>query len=871
MNKGALATLSGDVENLDGAGFTLTVNWGLYEGSDTIVYPAGTTSFSLTHQYVDDALDNFENVAFPIQINVTSADNRTAPTVNATVTGTDVAPAVNITGTVGIVGYNPPQPIDLSAVVADPGEYGTTFTYSWTATDQSGMDTQSQTSSSPTFSFTPKDLDGYTVSLKVTDSDGTSRQAQPLSIPFNGLSGSSGGWEVDPWQPDNPTVTIAECDANGTLDSSPVLAGTPAYFKVSVAGNTPQQGAVNVFYNTQNGSAVADTDYTGTDGQQELTFTWDRSANEDEGGYDPWIVQVGTSEASNGGTVSLVIPCLYDANASTTANVPGTPAASETATIDCLTINALTMNFDYTTGSDDPGAFLNEPDKATIGAWVPLNNVDDGYHFIGRTNTPMPDETWLQNPQHTIAQEEDLLPIVITATPVDAASLVFNAAVVKVFTTAEGGAQVASGTVLDLGALAHYTGPESTPDSYELWVEGYSVTPAGTSSSFVTLQSGLRSKVSDKIKVNVFSWSGPQDVPDYATYTYMAAGGQPGDSGWAPAYNGIMQKMDYRVRVGNVSYHAEDILWNQGGGDAPAQAVYMASQDYKWGFAVNVVKVVVSAGANSITGSNHGMVANLDVTFTGPTIGGVQRGVRFMEAGFIQTLKFTKQEAFFASDNTPNAASGWFRQCVNGSTTKTLQGNRFLDIETMTRRSQLPWLDYYNVGNSEVGGISIFTGNATSDGGVPTQNFKTRDVPASATPPANPVNLPRPNGGEATCRPQMVDSVWNFNLFFAVRTTAAVNGSQNLYVPRALAQWTYTRTKSYANPETSFSATGTTFTELKGGTAINFATLYPNITNPTHPLDGLVVANDAMNTGIVGRADAGQPTQYSTMNTTWIQ
>ena len=77
INKGGIATLSADVADLGGLGFSVTVNWGANQGdADTIAYPAGTTSFTITHQYVDAGSAPFA-VPYNIVITVTSSDGRT--------------------------------------------------------------------------------------------------------------------------------------------------------------------------------------------------------------------------------------------------------------------------------------------------------------------------------------------------------------------------------------------------------------------------------------------------------------------------------------------------------------------------------------------------------------------------------------------------------------------------------------------------------------------------------------------------------------------------------------------------------------------------------------------------------------------------
>ena len=99
--------------------------------------------------------------------------------------------------------------------------------------------------------------------------------------------------------PNQPTVSIAECDANGNIisnpSSSPVVAGAEAYFLVSLSGNMPDNGCpVTVDYQVVNGTALAFTDYTPPNndyGDQPLTFTYDSST----GVYDPVKITVNTT------------------------------------------------------------------------------------------------------------------------------------------------------------------------------------------------------------------------------------------------------------------------------------------------------------------------------------------------------------------------------------------------------------------------------------------------------------------------------------------------------------------------------------------------------------------------------------------------
>ena len=316
IDKGGMATLSADVDNLQGAGFSLTVNWGPNQTSDTISYPPGTTSFTLTHHYVDNASDPFVG-PYPIVMTVT-AGNGPAVSATKTIQGTDVPTPVYIEGGSGCI--IPNQQVTLQAIVADPGEFGT-YTYSWTATAVGGGDTQK--GSNATFNFTPDESAAYTVTLEATDPDKETFE-DAITIAGTGSGGGNG------FTPDTPTVTIEETDPGQT-----VQAGNDAHFEILVSGNDPNHGTVNVYYTTQDGTDHAGTDYTPSDGDQELTFTWDSKANGGSGGYDPQFVSVKTDADANDGTFSVVSTCDYDQNAQTPCTTESAKAEVAAGTWRC--------------------------------------------------------------------------------------------------------------------------------------------------------------------------------------------------------------------------------------------------------------------------------------------------------------------------------------------------------------------------------------------------------------------------------------------------------------------------------------------------------------------------------------------------------
>jgi hypothetical protein len=91
IDEGESTTLTGIITDpgiLDT--FTLTVDWGDGSPTETIGYPAGTTSFSETHQYLDD---NIYTITLTIEDNDLGSSSETT-----TVTVNNVAPTLTISG-----------------------------------------------------------------------------------------------------------------------------------------------------------------------------------------------------------------------------------------------------------------------------------------------------------------------------------------------------------------------------------------------------------------------------------------------------------------------------------------------------------------------------------------------------------------------------------------------------------------------------------------------------------------------------------------------------------------------------------------------------------------------------------------------------
>ena len=138
--------LQGDVYGLDGAGYTLTVDWGdgQNDSSDTqTFYYAVPTCFSVCHYYTLNDANGAGTQTDTVTATVTASDGPGATTTRSATT-TLTATIVNQPPTVSIVVENPPtgglgsvpssQTFTVDAVVSDPGQAAgenEDYSYQW--------------------------------------------------------------------------------------------------------------------------------------------------------------------------------------------------------------------------------------------------------------------------------------------------------------------------------------------------------------------------------------------------------------------------------------------------------------------------------------------------------------------------------------------------------------------------------------------------------------------------------------------------------------------------------------------------------------------------------------------------------------------
>ena len=160
INENGSATLTGNIADVGTQdSFTLTVNWGDGHTSD-FTYPAGTTAFTETHQYLDDDPSGTPSDTYAIGLTLTD-DDTGSTTASTSITVNNVAPTVLAGSNVTAV---PNAIIHFTGSISDPGTLDTFF-ITWNFGDSNTI----------TGTLTPAhayaSAGTYTVTLTVMDDD----------------------------------------------------------------------------------------------------------------------------------------------------------------------------------------------------------------------------------------------------------------------------------------------------------------------------------------------------------------------------------------------------------------------------------------------------------------------------------------------------------------------------------------------------------------------------------------------------------------------------------------------------------------------------------------------------------------------------
>jgi len=473
-------------------------------------------------------------------------------------------------------------------------------------------------------------------------------------------------------------------------------------------------------------------------------------------------------EGVGGGTTGLSLR-LMEPIGPTTVDVDSIVFTAVATLID---LDASTIEHNQATG------FLDDLIEETEGAWVPTNVDDDDYDASNTSDR-------LQNGAWPFSTETDLLPVLIRK--IDPLILGGNFTLtipgnLRVWMKREG--------VDAVDAVNATTLLDATKD-WTLYVEGFEL---GTSLLRVNWSNPERSiPNADRVKITVFPWNGPINVPGHSRYLYRAWGQVgAGNSRWISAENGTLLNSETNNPNPDFTEHVSEFYWD--GGPAIGKASFKAAPSYIWDWEVNIVQVEVEPG--SITYGNpaeqHFLYDNVISSYGGialngamdavttvqriepPSRGGVLRGAKFIEMGFIQNLIATAMHGdylFLASDSNDDIR----RQHV------IVDGNWYVDS---LPSSALPWYD--SIGES-AGGAGMFA--PTSDviiAGSAIPIFHVSDRPAV---PGTDELVTQGNFGDDAVDGFVI--LVDFNLYFAVRTKDNRNEADTRYIQRAAAAWQF--------------------------------------------------------------------------------
>ncbi|MAE68140.1 MAG: hypothetical protein CMJ18_28150 [Phycisphaeraceae bacterium] len=337
IDENGTVTLSGTIADVGTQDtFTLEVNWG--EGApETFNYAAGTTSFSETHQYLDDNPTGSDSDMYTIDLTLTDDDGgtdtdsvtTTVSNVAPTLSGVSVTPSIDENGTVTLSGTIADVGTqDTFTLEVDWGE-GTPETFSYAAGTTSFSEAHQYLDDNPT--ATGSDM--YTIDLTLTDDDDGSDSAS-VTTTVNNVAPTLSGVSVTPSIDENGTVTLA-----GTITD----AGTQDTFRLEVEWG---EGGIETF-NYAAGTTNFSETHQYLDDNPTLTgfddYMIDLTLTDDDGGSDTDSVTT---------TVNNVAPSLSGVLVTPSIDENGTVTLSGTIT-DVGTQDSFTLEVDWGEGATE--------------------------------------------------------------------------------------------------------------------------------------------------------------------------------------------------------------------------------------------------------------------------------------------------------------------------------------------------------------------------------------------------------------------------------------------------------------------------------------------------------------------------------------
>ncbi|MGH9898444.1 MAG: IPT/TIG domain-containing protein, partial [Pyrinomonadaceae bacterium] len=272
-------------------------------------------------------------------------------------------------------------------------------------------------------------------------------------------------------------------------------------------------------------------------------------------------IGVSVSSASN---TQIVADFVINANAALgdrSVSV-STQGGSSSGKFTVVSINLSAMRMIHNTASGE----LPETEEESIGAFLPANTDDDDYDVL---NSP---DVQQSGP---VTGEDDLLPIVIHAIQPSEIGGSYTLSIpqgMKIWRNSNH-SESADGTT-QFAANAETT----------LFVEG--ITKGSGILSVNWTGSNQTISDCDRVKVNVFIWLGPVNVPGFSVHTYLAGGALP-TSKWVDSSTGV-------IKTG-AGTSAASIFWSEGPDSTGinGRAVYEVNANYVWDLEVNVVGIKI--------------------------------------------------------------------------------------------------------------------------------------------------------------------------------------------------------------------------------------------------------------------------------------
>lgn len=247
INENEMATLTGNITDPDASdSFTLVVDWGDGSAVQTFNYLAGTTVFTETHPYLDDAPSGTASDNFSIGLTLTDSGNNSVSGA-ANVTVNNVAPILSNLFTAASTSEG--ELVTLSGDISDAGTLDS-FTLDVDWGDGTATDTFTYTAGTTAFSVSHKyvddnpsgtSVDSYTVGLTLTDDD-TASVTENASIDVKNISPALVGISANAINENGATTLTGAIDDPGVEDTFTLLVnwgdGTPSEIFDYVAGTT---------------------------------------------------------------------------------------------------------------------------------------------------------------------------------------------------------------------------------------------------------------------------------------------------------------------------------------------------------------------------------------------------------------------------------------------------------------------------------------------------------------------------------------------------------------------------------------------------------------------------------------------------------